>query len=73
MNRNLQLKLTNEFSHQKGPIFGFGGNANKDIGSVLKISLLGEAEIEHMNQGKVPTHNVSEERIVRFFNYKREI
>ena len=73
MDRNLQLKLTNEFSRQKGPIFSFGGNTNKDAGSVLKISQLEEAEIEHMNQGKVPTHKISEERIVRFFNYKREI
>ena len=73
MDRNLQLKLTNEFSHQKVAIFSFGGNANKDTGSVLKISQFREAEIEHMNQGKVPTHSISEERIVAFFNYEREI
>ena len=73
MDRNLQLKLTNEFSHQKVAIFSFGGNANKDTGSVLKISQLGEAEIEHTNQGKVPTHSISEERTVAFFNYEREI
>ena len=46
-------KFAKGFSHQKGAIFGFGKNANNDIGSVLRISQLEETEIEHMNQSKV--------------------
>ena len=63
-------KFTKGFSHKKGAIFGFGENVNNDTGSVLRISQLEETEIEHMNQSKVPIHNIGEERNVRFFNYE---
>ena len=36
----------------------------------MKISQLEETEIEHVNQSKVPIHNIGEERSVGFFNYE---
>ena len=71
-------KFAKGFSHQKGAIFGFGENSNNDTGSVvrisrlLRISRLGETEIEHRSQSKVPVHNVGKERNVGFFNYEIE-
>ena len=50
--------------------FGFGENANNDTGSVLRISHLQGTEIEHMNQSKVPIHNIGKEGNVGFFNYE---
>ena len=65
-------KFAKGFSQQKGAIFGFGENSNNDTGSVLRISRLGETEIEHRSQSKVPVHNVGKERNVGFFNYEIE-
>ena len=62
-------KLLKDFPIRRGN-FWFWENANNDTGSVVRISQLEETEIEHMNQRKVPTHNIGEERNVGFFNYE---
>ena len=69
MSINLQ-RFAEGFSHQKGANFGFGENANNDTGSVLRLSQLEETDIGHMNQSKVPIHNIGEEGNVGFSNYK---
>lgn len=59
------------FSQQKGAIFGFGPDAEKDTGDLLKISAVTDTEMNKLD--KVPVHNLSEERSVGFVNYELHI
>ena len=49
-------KLAEGISDQKGAIFGFGPNAEKDTGSLLKISQISDIEMAKLDQ--VPVHNL---------------
>ena len=55
-------KFAAGFALQKGAIFGFGDNAEKDTGTVLKISNLNDVEMKELDNAQV--HNLSEERLV---------
>ena len=46
------------FSQQKGAIFGFGPDAEKDTGDLLKISAVTETEMNKLD--KVPVHTGSQ-------------
>ena len=67
----LQIVLTmfaEGFSRQKGNIFNFGPDANKDTGTVLKISDLDDASLKKLDDN-VPTNNLLSERFVGETNY----
>ena len=56
------------FSHQKGAIFGFGPDADKDTGTVMKISEASTEKLATLDK-HVDVHNIREERNVGSFNY----
>ena len=58
-------------SQQKGAIFGFGPNSEKDTGHLLKMSSISERDMEKLD--KVPVHNLGEERSVGYVNYELHI
>ena len=69
----LALKMFAEgFDHQKGAIFGFGPSAEKETGSVLKISTVDEDTLGKMDR-YVPVHNLGEERNVGMVNHELNI
>ena len=63
--------FSNGLAVQKGAIFGFGPFANKDTGSLLKISTASNVLMEKLD--KVPIHNLSELRSVGLVNYGIQI
>ena len=51
---------------QRGALFGFGPNSDKDTGTLLKISSVTNFD----KLDKVPIHNLGEERSVGFINHE---
>ena len=64
-------RLAQGFSDQRGPIFGFGPNAEEDTGTILKIE--GISQAKRMKLMNAPIHNLNEERSVGFINYEISI
>ena len=61
--------MTGGFSKQRGSLFGLGGKANDDNGTLLKISnVTDEGKRRKLNQTSV--HNLNEGRSVGFMNYE---
>ena len=63
--------FSNGLAVKKGAIFGFGLFANKDTGSLLKISTASNVLMEKLDN--VPIHNLIEERSVGLVNYGIQI
>lgn len=59
------------FALQRGSIFGFGPQADKDTGSILKISTADDSK--RLKLEKAPVHNLAEERSVGYVNYELNI
>ena len=67
----LLKKFSYGFEYQKGAIFGFGDRKNDELGTVLKLSKLGQEKIKAMVN--VQMHNLGEERNVGFINYELDV
>ena len=64
-------KLAEGFSNQRGAIFGFGPNADKDTGTIFKLSKAdGSKRVKFL---KAPVHNLKEEKSVGQINYELHI
>ena len=64
-------KFAEGFSQQKGAIFGFGPDAEKDTGNLLKIASVSDVEMVKLD--KVPVHNLGEERSLGWVNHDLHI